>query len=142
MTGSLKTREADLTKQNTDLKAQNAELTTQVANLKAQMIILMSRLMRVGISPGGGGGGNFTPDSGWSSPSFDGSNNFTISRDAADLGTGPSTVFVGVGGVVAVVPWDSATVVNFTVPTGGVIPCTVRQVYNTNTTATTMVRVY
>lgn len=54
----------------------------------------------------------------------------------------PSTVFVGVGGVVAVVPWDSATVVNFTVPTGGVIPCTVRQVYNTNTTATTMVRVY
>lgn len=54
----------------------------------------------------------------------------------------PSTIYVGIGGVVAVIPWDSASVVNFTIPTGGVVPCTVRQVYSTNTTATTMVRVY
>lgn len=124
MTGSLKTREADLTKQNTDLKAQNAELTTQVANLKAQMIILMSRLMRVGISPGGGGGGNFTPDSGWSSPSFDGSNNFTISRDAADLGTGPTILIFAdfSGGVDGNTISSAAVVGSFTYLTDSTSP--------------------
>lgn len=56
----------------------------------------------------------------------------------------PSTVYVGVGGVVAAIPWEpgNATVVNFTIPTGGVVPCTLRRVNSTNTTATTMVRVY
>lgn len=57
----------------------------------------------------------------------------------------PSTVFVGVGGVVAALPWfpeTGATVVNFTIPTGGVVPCLLRRVNSTNTTATTMVRVY
>lgn len=56
----------------------------------------------------------------------------------------PSEVFVGVGGVVAVIPWfpEGASVVNVTVPTGGYVPCLCRRVNSTNTTATTMVRVY
>lgn len=56
----------------------------------------------------------------------------------------PSTVYVGVGGVVAAVPWlpAGASAVNFTIPTGGVVPCLLRRVNSTNTTATTMVRVY
>lgn len=56
----------------------------------------------------------------------------------------PSHVFVGVGGVVAAVPWfpEGASAVNVTVPTGGYVPCLCRRVNNTNTTATTMVRVY
>lgn len=56
----------------------------------------------------------------------------------------PSTVYVGVGGVVAAIPWfpEDATVVNFTIPTGGVVPCLLRRVNSTNTTATAMVRVY
>lgn len=51
-----------LTKQNTDLKTQNADLANQVANLKAQMIILMSRLARIGIPAQSGGSLLFQDD--------------------------------------------------------------------------------
>lgn len=56
----------------------------------------------------------------------------------------PSTVYVGGGGVVAVIPWEpgAAAAVNYTIPTGGTVPCTVRRVNLTNTTATLMVRSY
>lgn len=55
-----------------------------------------------------------------------------------------STIFVGVGGNVAVIPWGNPkdTPVIFAVGDGGVVPVLVRAVLATSTTATTMVRVY
>lgn len=58
----------------------------------------------------------------------------------------PSLIFVGGGGVCAVLPADQAgatspAVVNFTVPTGGMVPVMCIRLMSTNTTATATVRI-
>lgn len=56
-----------------------------------------------------------------------------------------STVYVGVAGDVVVIPWypDGASAVTFVgLPAGATIPCLVRRVNSTGTTATNMVRVF
>jgi hypothetical protein len=52
-------------------------------------------------------------------------------------------VFVGGAGVVAVIPskGDGTTVVEFTVPAGGMVPVRCKKVMSANTTATLMVGV-
>lgn len=76
------------------------------------------------ITPASGGGGSFTPDSGWSSPSIDGSNNLTISRDAADLGTGPTILIYAdfSGGTDGSTISSTATVGSFTYLTDSTSP--------------------
>lgn len=51
-------------------------------------------------------------------------------------------VFVGGAGVVAAVPDQQDTAVNFTVPAGATLPVLCKRVNLTNTTATLMVVVY
>lgn len=56
-----------------------------------------------------------------------------------------STVYVGVTGNAAVIPWypDGATAVTFVgLPAGSTIPVLVRRVNSTNTTAASLVRVF
>lgn len=55
-----------------------------------------------------------------------------------------STIYVGVGGNVAVIPWGNVkdTPVIFAVGTGGVVPVSVRAVLSTSTTATSLLRIY
>jgi len=56
----------------------------------------------------------------------------------------PRTVYVGGAGVVPVIPWfpENATVVNFTVPAGGVVPVSVRRVNTTDLTASLLVGIW
>lgn len=56
-----------------------------------------------------------------------------------------STIYVGGGGNVRVIPWgmqDDQAVTFVGIPTGGYVPCQVRAVLSSGTTATSMVRVY
>lgn len=65
-----------------------------------------------------------------------------VTPSDATVFTEPSTVFVGTGGNVAVVPWGGSTPVIFTMASSTVVPVLVKQVMSTDTTAADMVRVY
>lgn len=56
----------------------------------------------------------------------------------------PSTIYVGVAGDVAVVPWigDGTAVTFVGLSAGQVVPVRVKKCMSTNTTATSLVRVY
>ena len=54
----------------------------------------------------------------------------------------PSTIYVGVGGDVAVEPWTGDNTVTFVgLPAGAIVPVRVRRVLATGTTATNLVQV-
>ncbi len=72
-------------------------------------------------------------------------NAFAITPSNADDFSAPVTVHVGGAGTVSVVPWAkraAGTIVQFTVPAGGTVPCRVAAVKSTGTGANLLVGVY
>lgn len=77
-----------------------------------------------------------------STPAFP-SNAFAITPNDADTFASPVSVFVGGAGAVRVIPAGGSTPVTFSgLGAGAMLPCRVKAVYSTSTTATSLVAVY
>lgn len=64
-------------------------------------------------------------------------------HDTNDIAASPVTVYVGTSGHVNAIPWEGTTAVLFkNLADGSVLPCRVKRVLVTSTTATDLVAVY
>lgn len=69
-------------------------------------------------------------------------NALAITKSDVDTFEEPVTIYVGIGGTVTVTPAGGQADVQFTVPTGGFVPCLVTAVKFTGTAASGFVAVY
>jgi hypothetical protein len=70
-------------------------------------------------------------------------NGFAIVASDSNTFSAPVVVYVGVTGNVAVVCWNASVPVTFTaIPAGDFVPCAVKAVYSTGTTASSLSGVY
>lgn len=82
-----------------------------------------------------------TSPSGYSITSFP-MNAKAVTKSDTDTFSGPVAIFVGSGGTVTVTPAGGQADVQFTIPTGGFVPCLVTAVKSTGTDASDLVAVY